>query len=147
MQTLILSLILGGAILIVLIWVITLELRLRRVFRGSNATSLEKLIEKNQSDIAKLYAENTALRGEIARLDGRLRKKIETARTIRFNPFQGTGVGGNQSFASAFLDEEGNGVVLSTLYSREKVSIFGKPVTARTSEYELTDEEKSVLSS
>ncbi|NIT70429.1 DUF4446 family protein, partial [candidate division KSB1 bacterium] len=56
--------------------------------------------------------------------------------TVRFNPFKGTG--GGQSFAAAFLSEHGNGVVISTLYSRERVSVFAKPIQSFASEYELT---------
>ena len=39
------------------------------------------------------------------------------------------------------LNEEGNGVVLSSLYSRERMSIFAKPIKNGKSEYELTEEE------
>jgi len=43
------------------------------------------------------------------------------------------------------LDEEGNGVVLSSLYSRERMSIFAKPIKGGRSEYDLTAEEKEAL--
>jgi hypothetical protein len=61
---------------------------------------------------------------------------------VRFNPFKGTGSGGNQSFATTFLNEENNGVVISSLYSREHTSVFSKPIKNGVSEYELSDEEK-----
>jgi hypothetical protein len=43
------------------------------------------------------------------------------------------------------LNEEGDGVVLSSLYSRERMSVFAKPIKNKKSEYELTVEEKAVL--
>ena len=43
------------------------------------------------------------------------------------------------------LNEEGDGVVLSSLYSRERMSIFAKPIKNGKSEYELTEEEKKLL--
>ena len=43
------------------------------------------------------------------------------------------------------LNEEGDGVVLSSLYSRERMSIFAKPIKNNKSEYELSAEEKEVL--
>jgi len=43
------------------------------------------------------------------------------------------------------VNENGDGVVLSSLYSRERMSIFAKPVKNGKSEYELTTEEKEVL--
>ncbi len=63
--------------------------------------------------------------------------------TIRFNPFPDQG--SNQSFAVGMLDEDGDGVVFSSLYSRERMSIFAKPIKNGKSEYELTAEEKNVL--
>ena len=67
--------------------------------------------------------------------------------TVRFNPFKGTGAGGNQSFATALLNENGDGVVLSSLYSRERVSVYAKPVQKFSSEYELSGEEKQAIKS
>jgi hypothetical protein len=78
-------------------------------------------------------------------VDKKLKKTISGLETVRFNPFKGTGSGGNQSFATAFLNREGNGVIVSSLYSRDHVSIFSKPIKNMTSEYELTTEEKSAL--
>lgn len=43
------------------------------------------------------------------------------------------------------LNEDGDGVVISSLYSRERMSIFAKPIKNGKSEYELTDEEKKSL--
>ena len=43
------------------------------------------------------------------------------------------------------LNEEGDGVVFSSLYSRDRMSIFAKPVKNNNSEYELTSEEKQAL--
>ena len=65
--------------------------------------------------------------------------------TVRFNPFKGTGDGGHQSFATAFLDETGNGIVLSTLYIRDRVGIYAKPLKKGRSEYELTGEERKAI--
>jgi len=43
------------------------------------------------------------------------------------------------------LNEDGDGVVFSSLYSRERMSIFAKPIKNGKSEYELTEEEKEAL--
>ncbi len=137
--------ILGVAIILLVVWLILLERRIARLVAGSDARSLEETINKNQTDLEKLYAFREEVRGELARLDERIKKKIHGVKTLRFNPFQGTGSGGNQSFATALLDEKGDGVVLSTLYSREKMSIFAKPIKNRTSEFDLTEEEQEVL--
>ena len=45
------------------------------------------------------------------------------------------------------IDDESNGVVLSSLDTRDRMSVFAKPIKSGKSEYELTNEEKSVLES
>ncbi|MDO8520902.1 MAG: DUF4446 family protein [bacterium] len=136
---------LSVAILLLGVWTFLLERRIKILMAGKNAASLEDTIIANQRSLEELLTYHKDAAEELRRIDERIKKKLHGAKTLRFNPFAGTGTGGNQSFATALLDEDGNGVVLSTLYSREKVSVFAKPVVDRKSEFELTDEEKEVL--
>lgn len=78
-------------------------------------------------------------------VEKRLKKSVQSVHTVRFNPFHGTATGSNQSFATAFLTEEGDGVVISSLYSRDHVSVFAKPVKKHSSEHELSDEERQAM--
>ena len=78
-------------------------------------------------------------------VEKRLKKSVQSVHTVRFNPFLGTGGGGNQSFATAFLNEAGDGVVMSSLYSREHVSVYSKPVKKFGSDHELSTEEKEAV--
>jgi hypothetical protein len=75
----------------------------------------------------------------------RLQRSIQAVKTIRFNPFKGIGEGGNQSFSSALLSEKGDGVVFTSIYSRERVSIYAKPLESFKGEFELTGEEKDAV--
>lgn len=136
---------LGLAVALLVVWLVLLERRIGRLTGGSDARSLEDTINKNQTQLEQLFAFRQEVLVELGSIDGRMRKKIHGVKTLRFNPFQGTGSGGNQSFASALLDEDGNGVVISSLYSREKMSVYAKPVKNRVSEFELTEEEQEVL--
>ena len=61
-------------------------------------------------------------------LQNLLENNIQNIEVVRFNPFKDEGMGGDQSFAISFLDKKGNGVIMSSLYSREKVSVFAKPI-------------------
>lgn len=78
-------------------------------------------------------------------MNKKIARSAQSVETIRFNPFKGTGSGGNQSFATAILNENGDGVILSSLYSSDRVSIFAKPVAKLTSTHELTEEEAHAL--
>ena len=52
----------------------------------------------------------------LRQINTKLKKAIRGVETVRFNPFPDQG--SNQSFAIGMLSEEGNGVVMSSLYSR-----------------------------
>ena len=80
---------------------------------------------------------------DIVILNEKLRKSIRGLDILRFNPFPDQG--SNQSFAIGMLNEDKDGIVISSLYSRERMSVFAKPIKNGKSEYELSDEEKEVL--
>jgi len=125
------------------IWVIKTEKRLKRFFIGKKAKDLEDTIITLENDITKLKQSKEKAEKEISAINQKLKKSIRGLETIRFNPFPDQG--SNQSFAIGMLNEDEDGVVLSSLYSRERMSIFAKPIKNGKSEYELTEEEKEAL--
>ncbi len=143
MSILILDFILAGAIVLLCIWIFMIERRLKRFFTGTKAQNLEGIM----TDISKQLTEVKFTQGQINKhlltVDKRLDKSIRRVETIRFNPFEDAG--SNQSFAMSFLNDEGDGVIISSLYARDRMSIFAKPITNGTSEFELSTEEKQVL--
>ncbi len=136
---------LSVAVIILTTWVIVLERRISTFLSGREAESLEDIILRNQEEIKTYHDFESEMRQELAHLDERMLRKVDSVVLKRFNPFQATGTGGNHSFAAAFLDEKGTGTVISTLYTREKVSVYAKPIIDRTSTIDLTDEERSVI--
>lgn len=133
----------GIAIIVGTIWAVKTENRLKKFFLGKKAKDLEDTITALEDDIAKLKSAKENAEKEIAGINKKLKKSIRGLETVRFNPFPDQG--SNQSFAIGMLNEDGDGVVLSSLYSRERMSIFAKPVKSGKSEYELTAEEKEAL--
>ncbi|KKW18822.1 MAG: hypothetical protein A2W52_00770 [Candidatus Taylorbacteria bacterium RIFCSPHIGHO2_02_49_25] len=121
------------------------EWRMNRLLRGKSGKTLEEIIIRNSSDIEKFRQFRKELESYLETVEKRLQKSVCGVGTVRFNPFKGTGAGGNTSFATAFLDEKENGVVLSTLYARERVGVYAKPIRGGTSEHELTNEEKEAI--
>ena len=125
------------------IWIIITEKRLKRFFLGKKAKDLEDTIISLEKNISNLEKAKNNFEKDIAIINTKLRKSIRGVETIRFNPFPDQG--SNQSFAIGLLNEENDGVVISSLYSRERMSVFAKPVKNGTSEYELSAEEKESL--
>ncbi len=131
------------SIIIGTIWIIKTEKRLKRFFIGKKAKDLEDTIINLEEEIEKLKKAKENAEKNIKEINQKLKKSIRGLETIRFNPFPDQG--SNQSFAIGMLNEDGDGVVLSSLYSRERMSIFAKPIKNGKSEYELTEEEKKSL--
>ncbi len=125
------------------VWIVVTEKRLKRFFLGKKAKDLEDTIVLLEAEIAKLNKARVDTEKEISTMNSKLKKSIRGVETIRFNPFPDQG--SNQSFAIGMLDENGDGLVMSSLYSRERMSIFAKPVKNNTSTYELSAEEKEAI--
>ena len=133
----------GAIALVEFVWILKTEKRLRRFFVGKKAKDLEDTIIVLENDISKLKKAKENTEKEIIEIKAKLKKSIRGLETVRFNPFPDQG--SNQSFAIGMLNEENDGLVLSSLYSRERMSIFAKPIKNGKSEYELTAEEKDAL--
>ena len=125
------------------IWVMVTEKRLKRFFLGKKAKDLEETIGALETEIKRLNKAKEENEKNIAVINSKLKKSIRGLETIRFNPFPDQG--SNQSFAIGMLNEEEDGLVISSLYSRERMSIFAKPIKNGKSEYELSAEEKEAL--
>lgn len=138
--------ILLGLVLIMAIALVRLEVKLKRLLRGAKGADLEGTITTLQGDVKALKKFEDESKGYFKNVERRLRRSTQAIDTVRFNAFRGDGLGGNQSFATALLDENGDGAVLSSLYTRERVSVFAKPVKKFASEIELTEEESRAIS-
>jgi hypothetical protein len=128
---------------IIIVFVIRTELRLKKLFGGKNAETLEGLMAELVERVKNLDIESSSHASNIETLVKRLEKQGRSVKLLRFNPFPD--VGGNQSFAVAIINENGDGVVFSSLYSRERMSVFAKPISKGSSDIELSAEEKSVV--
>lgn len=128
---------------VAIFFIIRVEIRLKKLFKGSDAKSLEGLMKDVVAGIHVLSERTDVQKEDIEKLRERLRKQGRSVKLVRFNPFKD--VGGNQSFAVSFVNEDGDGVVFSSLYSRERMSVFAKPIIKGTSDIELSEEERSVV--
>lgn len=130
-------------IAIILLWIVLTEYRLRKFFAGTKARNLEDVIATLGKNVTETKESQDKIKKELIVIDNRLDKSIRNVKAIRFNPF--VDAGSNQSFAISFLSDEGDGVIISSLYARDRMSIFAKPIIKGKSEFELTGEEKEVL--
>ena len=126
---------------------IIMHVRVSRIFRSANTPDIERLLKLHTKTIEDLLRSQAESVIQTKRLSDRIKKKVASVPTLRFNPFQGDGNGSNQSFSSVFVDEEGSGVVITSMHTRERTNIFAKPLKNWQSEYELSEEEKQAIKS
>lgn len=91
--------------------------------------NLEKNFEKLSKDLENLKKES--------------KFSIQKVGIVRFNPF--SEVGSDQSFSIALLDANNNGVVITSLYTREGNRVYGKSIINGQSQYSLSGEEKQAI--
>jgi hypothetical protein len=141
------STLLFGAIFLLLalaiVFIVRIEMRLKKLFRGSKAHTLEGLLADMAKEVDSLNERAANHEDHLETLSTRMARHGRGVKLLRFNPF--SDVGGNQSFAVGIMNKEGDGVVFSSLYSRERMSVFAKPITGGKSDIELTPEEQSVV--
>ena len=133
------------AIITLALWIFRLEWRIKKMLLGGKADSIEQALTALNDGHSDFRAFEKSMEAYLESVESRLRKSVQRIETIRFNPFKGNGDGGNQSFATALINEEGDGTILSSIYTRDRMSIFSKPVSKFSSSYELSQEEKQVL--
>ena len=62
---------------------------------------------------------------------------------LRYDAFED--VGGRLSFSCALLDDQGNGVVLTSINGRQETRVYAKPVNLGTSSHNLSLEEEESI--
>jgi len=129
--------------ILLLIWVIRIRKKIRIFLKGKKVKDLEEVVSEQlkrmrgiEGDVKKLFKWNKDLQ-KISDIS------ITKVGVVRFNPFKDTG--GDQSFAIALLDSNNNGVVLSSLYTREGTRVYTKPIEKSGSTYHLSKEEKQAI--
>jgi hypothetical protein len=141
---------LSGIILALIIAVVGLarrtsgiDARLRGLTRGEGGASLEAILDSHLDKVDAVARGLQDLGARTALIEAAQRRSFQRAGLVRYNPFEETG--GNQSFALALLDADGDGWVLSSLHARSGTRVYAKAVTAGRSDASLSDEETAAL--
>lgn len=139
--------------LFLLFWVITLSVLVfqslwhyRRLTKNVSKKDLKTVLTQVLDKLELDQKEISGINKELAKIKLDLAASMQKIGFIRFNPFMQTG--GDQSFCLALLDKRNNGLILSSLHSRESTRIYAKTVKNGQSEgYELSKEEERAIQS
>lgn len=100
---------------------------------------LEKVIKKIDENDMKLIGFSK----ELARIDKKQRNHLQRVGYVRYNPFND--MGGEHSFSLTLLNDELDGIIITSLHSREMTRIYLKPVKKGKSKFSLSKEEENSL--
>ena len=140
----------GVAILLLVVLVLLVARRVGRVggrltgiTRGEEGQSLEDVLGAHLEKVHGLSRDVERLTARTAALEAAGLRAFSRVGLVRYNPFEDTG--GNQSFALALLDAEGNGWVLSSLHARAVTRVYAKAVRGGRSDAALSEEETAAI--
>jgi Protein of unknown function (DUF4446) len=141
---------LGIAVLVLLVIVAIQARRVGRLARridgltrGSEGRSLEAVLDAHLDKVLGVAHDVDELSARSAVLEANGRRAVQRVGLVRYNPFEETG--GNQSFALALTDANGNGIVISSLHARAGTRLYAKAVAAGRSDAALSAEEAEAL--
>jgi hypothetical protein len=108
---------------------------------GAQATRRVDALEASSSAAGR---EISQLAQRIAALEKVAQSETPRIGFLRYNAF--ADVGSDQSYALALLTRDGDGVVLSSIYSREETRTYGKAVVNFQTSQEASAEELAAIS-
>ncbi len=122
----------------------TLKNKCEILFAGKKGADLEEIILGQAEELKLLDGEIQNLFEISNKIHNLASKSVHKISLLRFNPFKD--IGGDQSFALALLDGKNDGIVISSLHTREGTRVYSKPIKKGVGDgYALTDEETRAI--
>lgn len=136
-------------LLLVLGWLILAALlmrqqrRLQALTRGIDGRNLEEVFAAHLETVARVDRRMDAVEQAVAVLQAQIPHCLQKISLLRYDAFDD--VGGEQSFTVALLDQRGDGILLTSVYSRMDVRVYAKSIRNGRASHTLSAEEERVL--
>ena len=143
---LIVTLVTALAAVLISVFALVGQRRVRAAYRVFSQGSRDDVLTQLQRHIEEVRG----LRGDVGDLRDHsygvrdmLAGCISRVHTVRYDAFDD--MGGHMSFSSAFLDEHGDGMVITAINGRADTRVYAKAVRAGDSPHNLSDEEHRAI--
>ena len=117
--------------------------RWNRLLIGSEGKGVLDLLEEHLQAVRRLEERVLLVEARLDGLETRLARSVRRMGLVKYDAFDD--VGGEQSFALALCDDEGNGTLLTGLLGRSECRVFAKPLAEGRASVALTKEEQSAM--
>ncbi len=134
---------LGVIVIALFFWILYLSKKIRKMSNGKNSESLESIIIENNELGKTMRQKHENIEQNIIQLKSELAKTIKNISIVRFDALGDAS--GMQSFAIGLTDSYKNGIVISSMYTRDRMSVFAKEIIKGESNHKLTEEEKQAI--
>lgn len=115
----------------------------RALMRGADKKNLEELILEQNKLLNKTILNFSIYEDRLSSMEQKVKSSLLKSSLVRFNAFHD--MGGELSYALVLLNEENDGVILSSIYGRDDARTYAKRVKAGRSEHPLSSEEEVAL--
>ena len=110
-----------------------------RVFSQGSRDDVLTMLQRHIEQVRGLRDDVGALRDHSYGVRDMLAGCISRVHTVRYDAFDD--MGGHLSFSSAFLDEHGDGMVITAINGRADTRVYAKAISAGGSPHNLSEEE------
>lgn len=114
-----------------------------RVFSQGSRDDVLTMLQRHIGDVEGLRGEVEALRRHSYGVRDMLAGCISRVHTVRYDAFDD--MGGHLSFSSAFLDEHGDGMVITAINGRADTRVYAKAISGGDSPHNLSEEERLAI--
>jgi len=105
--------------------------------------TLRGILQGQAEQVQRLERAIRALHSTDKKQQTQIEGSMRKVALLRYDAFED--VGGRLSFSCALLDDQGNGVVLTSINGRQETRVYAKPVSGGTSSHNLSLEEEEAI--
>lgn len=114
-----------------------------RLISGVSEQNVEEVLIDYLKSTKGLETRTKALEEKTRSIEAESRTHLQNIGIVRFNAFEG--VGGDQSFSIAMLDDSRKGITLTGIFGHADTRVYAKPIEDGISRYTLTPEENEAI--
>ncbi len=117
---------------------------LKSLFPKSGERDIRKKFEEIVKIVEGFKLKLSDLEKQVTAVEIQGLQHIQRVGLLRFNPYDDTG--GNISFTVCLLDDQGSGIVITSLHARSGTRVFGKEIVlGKSKKHELSKEEELAI--
>jgi hypothetical protein len=120
-----------------------LKSKYNKFMNGLSDVNIEEVMENCLEKVNGVINKNKEIEYQLNAIEGSMYYCVQKVGVVRYNAFDN--VGSDLSFSIALLDKNDDGLVISSLYSRDSSSTYAKPVQSSKSKYALSAEELKAI--